>query len=243
MKNQLIGCKAIMLMAVLFLLAGCGKRGGAHKILKAEAFQEELATYAQNGQLIDVRTEEEFAQGHLAGAKNINYNSNDFKERISDLDRNAPVFVYCLGGGRSNATAEELAGMGFTQVYDLKGGIMAWKNKNLPIEGGNIEKTADRVTMDDLHNVLRKNKITLVDFYADWCVPCKEMEPTLEKLAKDYKDKVFIYRINVDEATLLSETLKIEGIPLFHVYKGDKLVRELTGFQEEEDLKTVIDAI
>lgn len=243
MKKQVIGCKVITLMALLFLIAGCGKRGGAFKILKPEAFQEKIATYAQNGQLVDVRTEEEFAQGHLVGAANINYNSNDFKERISDLDKNAPVLVYCLGGGRSNAAAEELVAMGFTQVYDMKGGIMAWKNKNLPIEGGSIKTRADRVTIDDFREVLSENKVTLVDFYADWCVPCKQMEPTLEKLAEEYKDKVFIYRVNVEEAEALSTQLKVEGIPLFHLYKGNELVRELTGFQEEKDLRQVIDAI
>jgi rhodanese-related sulfurtransferase len=87
----------------------------------------------KNITLVDVRTPAEFAQGHLANALLLDIYSPDFKTQLAKLDKSKPVFVYCAAGGRSNSAAQTLAGMGFTVVYDLQGGINAWKKTNKPI--------------------------------------------------------------------------------------------------------------
>lgn len=84
--------------------------------------------------LIDVRTQNEYAQGHLANALLIDINSNDFKSRANKLDKSKPVFVYCKAGSRSSAAADVLSDLGFNEIYDLNGGIMAWQKANKPIE-------------------------------------------------------------------------------------------------------------
>lgn len=85
-------------------------------------------------QLVDVRTPDEFQSGHIAGAKLINFQSADFAEKIAQLDKNRPVMVYCAVGGRSANAAKQCSKMGFSKVYDLKGGITAWKEKGKAVE-------------------------------------------------------------------------------------------------------------
>lgn len=96
-----------------------------HMKMDPAEFHEQI----QDGevQLIDVRTPEEFAEGHIEGAKNINFHSNDFLSQFSKLDRNKPLYIYCKSGNRSGKAAKELSGMGFKKIIDLKGGYLAWK--------------------------------------------------------------------------------------------------------------------
>lgn len=86
--------------------------------------------------LIDVRTPDEFSEGHLQNAKNIDWNSDNFDNQIVALDKSRPVFVYCLSGNRSRAAADRMRAVGFKEVYEMQGGITKWKNAGLPITTG-----------------------------------------------------------------------------------------------------------
>lgn len=78
------------------------------------------------GQLLDVRTPEEWALGSIKGASKINFFEANFREQLNKLDKTKPVYVYCKSGGRSGKAAKQLEKKGFT-VYNLIGGISAWK--------------------------------------------------------------------------------------------------------------------
>jgi thioredoxin 1 len=94
-------------------------------VLSPDAFESGLQM--SGIQLVDVRTPEEFAGGHLEGAINIDIKSPDFSSRIaSELDKDQPVYVYCRSGGRSASAGEYLAAQGYSEIYDLKGGILSW---------------------------------------------------------------------------------------------------------------------
>ena len=80
----------------------------------------------KNVQLIDVRTPNEYKSGHIKGAKNIDFFSIQFKDEFNKLIKGKPVYVYCRSGSRSRQTANELALMGFKEIYDLKGGILKY---------------------------------------------------------------------------------------------------------------------
>lgn len=82
-------------------------------------------------QLLDVRTPQEVATGTIAGAMNIDIMNNDFEKKVSVLDISKPVFVYCKSGGRSRRASEVLQKAGFLEIYDLNGGITAWKSAGL----------------------------------------------------------------------------------------------------------------
>ncbi len=83
--------------------------------------------------LVDVREAAEFAEGHIEGARNIPFGKLD--ERAVELDSHkaSAVIVTCQSGTRSLAAGKKLTGLGFTQVYELKGGLFAWKDQNLPV--------------------------------------------------------------------------------------------------------------
>ncbi len=93
--------------------------------ISIDAFEQKLAG-TPDAQLIDVRTPGEFAQGHLTNAVNINIGSPSFSSAISNLDKEKPVFVYCLTGVRSRRAAQQLHQQGFKVVYDMQGGVMKW---------------------------------------------------------------------------------------------------------------------
>ncbi len=82
----------------------------------------------KGGQILDVRTPEEWAEGTIKGAIKINYYDDDFQSQLSKLDKNKPVYVYCKSGGRSGKAAKQMEKMGFITIYNLDGGISAWKD-------------------------------------------------------------------------------------------------------------------
>ena len=94
---------------------------------------EELNNAGDEIMLLDVRSPEEYAQGHIKHAVNINYFDADFMDQIMKLDKNEEIYLYCKGGIRSNNAANKLKKAGFTKVYDLKGGIVGWSNQGLEI--------------------------------------------------------------------------------------------------------------
>lgn len=80
--------------------------------------------------LIDVRTPAEFEEGKIAHAINMNVNEESFKDKVKDLDKNTPVYLYCRSGGRSMKAAEILKDLGFQKIYNLEGGYMNWEKKS-----------------------------------------------------------------------------------------------------------------
>jgi phage shock protein E len=83
--------------------------------------------------VVDVRTPEEYAGGHVKNALLINKYDADFESRIKALDREKPYLIYCASGGRSGETRQLMEQMGFKQVYDAKG-FEGLKNAGIPVE-------------------------------------------------------------------------------------------------------------
>lgn len=83
--------------------------------------------------ILDVRTPEEYAGGHIENSSNVNWKDSNFEKQISTIDKTKPVFVYCLSGGRSASAAARMRSLGFEKVYELEGGIAKWNAVQLPI--------------------------------------------------------------------------------------------------------------
>lgn len=95
-----------------------------NEILSAKDFKAKFDL--GNVQIIDVRTANEFKNGKIENAKNIDINSSDFEAQIEKLDKTKPVLVYCASGGRSGEAASIMNSKGFQEIYDLGGGFNAW---------------------------------------------------------------------------------------------------------------------
>ena len=111
-------------MAIIALMLAHSYTTNAQNAVAPAAFEAKIAK--PNVQLVDVRTPQEFANGHLEGAKNVNFNDAEFKQKIGALNKSQPIAVYCAAGGRSGKTAKILAELGFKDITDLAGGITAW---------------------------------------------------------------------------------------------------------------------
>ena len=98
----------------------------------AARFAEVVATPGVT--VIDVRTPEEFAEGHIAGALNYNVQGPDFAQQISTLDPAGTYAVYCRSGNRSQPAVAAMAGAGITGIYELETGIVGWQEAGLPVE-------------------------------------------------------------------------------------------------------------
>lgn len=128
MKNLLF--TTLFAISSLFLFGQ--EKIGAFQDLEVEKFAKKIETL-QDIQIVDVRTPEEWSKGTIKGANLINFYDDNFQEQLNKLDRKQPVFVYCASGGRSMKTLYKMKEMGFKEIYNLNGGISAWKQADKPL--------------------------------------------------------------------------------------------------------------
>ena len=84
--------------------------------------------------------------------------------------------------------------------------------------------------------VLHSDKPVLVDFYADWCGPCKMMAPVVEEIAEETEGQVLVCKLNVDQAMDIAQKYKVVSIPTFLIFKGGQLTDRVIGATDTEDL-------
>ena len=82
---------------------------------------------------LDVRTPGEFAEGHVEGARLIDFQSGNFENEIAALDKNATYAVYCRSGNRSGQAVKVMQEAGFTNLFNMDGGVIDWANAGLPL--------------------------------------------------------------------------------------------------------------
>ena len=111
-----------------------GKQAKAYKDVGPEQFDKLRG--GKDAVVLDVRRPNEFSQGHIAGATNIDWYASDFEKRISALDKSKTYLVHCAGGGRSSKAAEKLTRLNFTNVVNLEGGMKAWEAAGKPVKKG-----------------------------------------------------------------------------------------------------------
>lgn len=103
---------------------------------------------------------------------------------------------------------------------------------------------AVQFTDEDFEEKVLKSRLpVLVDFYADWCGPCQQAAPVIEELAEEYKDKVLIGKVNVDENHNTSGKYGIMSIPTMVVFKGGREVERVSGFGGKEGVVKLINKV
>ena len=111
-----------------------GEKNKSAQTVKEIAVDEfvQLMEAKPNALVLDVRTPDEVAAGRVACGEHIDFYDANFKARVKTLDHGAPVFVYCAVGGRSGQAMDFMKREGFTEVYNLQGGINAWRAAGKP---------------------------------------------------------------------------------------------------------------
>jgi len=90
--------------------------------------------------------------------------------------------------------------------------------------------------------VLQSDTPVFVDFWAEWCAPCRAMGPYVDKLAQDYDGQLKVYKINTQDNTEVPSRYGITAIPTFLLIKGGEVVKQMVGSQQYDELKKVVDA-
>lgn len=88
--------------------------------------------------------------------------------------------------------------------------------------------------------VLKSKTPVLVDFYADWCTPCKMMSPIIEEIAKDFKDKIMVLKINIDESPDIAQKYSVMSIPTIILFKDGEPKKASVGVTAKEKLIEMI---
>ncbi|MFQ5573771.1 MAG: thioredoxin [Nitrosopumilaceae archaeon] len=91
------------------------------------------------------------------------------------------------------------------------------------------------------NEVINSEKPVFVDFWAEWCGPCRIVSPTVEELSKDYNDKVNFVKVNVDENNELASKYNIFSIPTLAIFRDGKIIAQTAGAASKESLRTYID--
>ena len=96
------------------------------------------------------------------------------------------------------------------------------------------------LTTQDFDQVVRKG-VTLVDFFAEWCGPCKMMAPVVDQLAKEYTGRVKVAKIDVDHNIEIAMRYRVQGVPTFGIFKDGQMVHRIVGGVGYQPLKAAID--
>lgn len=133
MKTRILTFAVSALLVMAALLSGCVREDA--RLLEPQAAFELIGQNRDRNDflILDVRTSGEFSQGYIAGAVLLDYYRPDFRERFASLDRNTTILTYCHSGSRSSSVLALAEKLGFKRVFDLRGGIVAWKRAGLPL--------------------------------------------------------------------------------------------------------------
>lgn len=233
--------KRFLIISLLFFASNVFAQTKDPFLLSINDFDTKLKEKAVIAQLVDVRTTEEFLRGHLRKAANLNFTDDNFEDLVkAKLDKTRPVFVYCFSGRRSADAATFLRDLGFKEVYDMAGGFAKWTSSSKPYASDNMTtQPIAAFTLENLDRIVRSNDVVLIDFYAEWCGPCKKMTPILNKIADENKS-IKLLKIDAEKSDNIASVFKVEEIPTYVIIKKGRQVWRGVGEMDEAEMKEIL---
>lgn len=223
--------KTLATLLVSFLIFSCNAQNKTS--LTADEFENAISA-SDSVQVLDVRTPGEYNSGHIANSLLADWNNKaEFNRRIEFIDKDKPVYVYCLAGGRSASAAAQLRKSGYENVYELTGGTNAWKAANKPLIG---KSTAKQMTIESFQQTIMGSKIVLVDFGAEWCPPCKKMEPVIKSLQENNAGKFTLLKVDGGNDQDIVQKYAVTALPVFIIFKDGKEVWRRDGVATEKEI-------
>jgi thioredoxin 1 len=228
----------LLLITPLLFATACAQNKSYTDVSSLEF--NKLATSGK-GILLDVRTENEFKNGHIANAGQLDFYAPDFRSRLLLLPKDQPIYIYCLTGSRSRNAAQLLSLNGYSKVYNLQRGIMEWNQQSLPVVNDpNARKDMDNsMEPDQFAALVQSDELVFIDFYAPWCSPCMKMMPMIDAMKTEYKNKVKIVKVNADASKTLVKELKLTSVPYLALYHKGKIIYSKNGAVSKEELTSV----
>ena len=131
--------------------------------------------------------------------------------------------------------------MDYEGLYRKSGGSGQIKTIEALFEKGHYE-TIDLLDASFTSDVLQSDKVVLVDFWAEWCAPCKKVDPLLAEIAKEMGDKVEIVQLNIDENPETTRAYRVMSVPTLTIFKGGEAVNSVTGAKPKSALVNFIES-
>jgi rhodanese-related sulfurtransferase len=207
------------------------------KLLSLEAFAAKLNN-AKSAQILDARTEEEFAQNHIKGAVAINAKSATYQQQLSALSKDRPTFVYSIANGRSTVLSQELRAKGFKEVYELPGGLANWIGSGYPI----ISTTKKGISLSKAQytELTGSAPLVLIDFGSKYCGACKRLVPVLDSLKAKTGFTPKVISIEEYDNPALARELKVNVLPTLILYQNKKEAWRKSGFSSTLQIEQVV---
>lgn len=230
-----------ILMGISFVLISLSAISQNTTVKQVSPIQFQQLIKNPNGVLLDVRTQSEFSNGHIANSGQLNYYSLDFRKNLLLLPKDEPIYLYCNTGYRSQKAADILAENGYPYVYNLEHGIMDWELKNLPVvvDPGARPDTDNKMDFSEYAKLIQSKELVFIDFYAPWCGPCRKMMPMMDSLKVEFHGNIDIVKVNVDASKSLVKELKLVGVPYLVIYKNGKLLYSNNGAVTMNEITSV----
>lgn len=196
----------------------------------------------KEGVLLDVRTEREFKNGHIKNAGQLNFYSRSFRRSLLLLPKDQPIYIYCNTGWRSDIAASFLIRNGYMNVYNLENGIMEWEQANLPIivDPDAQPETEDGFDPAEFNDLVKRDQLVFIDFYAPWCGPCRQMMPMIDRLTTKYSGRIEIVKVNADASKRLMRELQMITVPYLVLYHDGKILFDHKGLIKEQELVAIL---
>lgn len=223
MKKRPSLISALFLATAILLSASCSQNASqTQELISPESLSEQLQN-SPNTNLVDLRSEEEYLVGHIEGAQNVPFNANEFLTLFTQQypNKQEPVILYCLSGSQTTQALQILTKAGY-QAQGLQQGVLSWRNQGYDLKS-NMPESMQSVSVKALfEQSIQGEQLVLVDFYADWCRPCKMMEPDIKRIEEEYKGQVTVLKIDVDTELELAERYNIQSIPTLMLFKNNQ---------------------
>lgn len=234
--------KNLLILIGSVLLLGCSSNSQSFINLNPIEFQK--AIEKEGGIILDVRTPQEVSSGAIENASTIDIYDQDFERKISKIQKDKTVYVYCKSGGRSSQAAKLLVKSGQAKVVNLSGGIMAWQATQLPLirTTEKEDKSIQELSISDFDTMLNQNNLVLADFHTLWCMPCRKISPIIDELKEEYVSSAQVLRIDMDNSELLAESFEIKAVPTLILFKDSKEIWRHTGLISKEELTQLLDS-
>jgi thioredoxin 1 len=140
----------------------------------------------------------------------------------------------------TNSSDSELERLRKKKLEEMRKRMSSSNNESLPTTQG--DGVVQHLTTQTFDQAIQEG-ITLVDFKADWCGPCKIMAPIVTQLAKEYAGKAKVAEVDVDESIEIAMRFQIRGVPTFGIFKNGQLIQRIVGGVGYQPLKTALDMV
>lgn len=227
-----------LLIGISLIMHSCAN-GQLYQNVNSETFRAKINNV--EGILLDVRTQQEYTRAHIEGSTLISTSDPKFVDKVMLLQKNKPIYIYCLTGSRSRAVANYLSQNGYTKVYNLQRGIVEWNQLGYPLTQSNeVVASSSKVYNSAEFQQLLSNNLVLVDFHAPWCAPCKKMAPDIDKLKRNFKGKAKVEKIDIEVNKNIQQQYQVTSIPGLVLFKNGKEIWRHTGVLSYNELSAVM---